>query len=250
MRNILEFAQRVPNCRIAKLTTNYRSHRAIVERYDHWMASADWSNPNGGSFRHDKTISADPHGQYPDYPSVISIWGRDRRDEAERFADLVEFLKTNEVITDYSQVALLLHSVREDHSGPYLDALKTKGIPAFCPRARVFFNIPEIRDLVACYAVLFGWYGDERGEVAGAVKKLADYVDEAIVHLGKRFRVSAPSRRGCFSGGPARSTRFRRARHSTYVRLTISTNCSRWSRSGRPPETKMSPATLPSFPNS
>ena len=192
VRNILEFAQRVPNCRIAKLTTNYRSHREIVERYDRWMASADWSNPNGGSFRHDKTISADPHGQHLDYPSVISIWGRDRRDEAERFANLVEFLKTNEVITDYSQVALLLHSVREDHSGRYLEALKTKGIPAFCPRARVFFNIPEIRDLVACYAVLFGWYGDERGEVAGAVKKLAEYVDEAIVHLSKRFAPPHP----------------------------------------------------------
>ena len=192
VRNILEFAQRIPNCRISKLTTNYRSHRAIVERYDHWMASANWSNPNGGSFRHDKTIAAAPHGQYPDYPSVISIWGRDRRDEAERFADLVEFLKENEVITDYSQVALLLHSVREDHSGPYIDALKTKGIPAFCPRARVFFNIPEIRDLVACYAVLFGWYGDERGEVAGAVKKLAEYVDKAIVHLGKRFASPHP----------------------------------------------------------
>ena len=192
VRNILEFAQRIPNCRIARLTTNYRSHRAIVERYDHWMASADWSNPNGDSFRHDKTIAADPQGQHPDYPSVISVWGRDRRDEADRFADLVEFLKENEVITDYSQVALLLHSVREQHSGPYLEALKRRGIPAFCPRARVFFNIPEIRDLVACYAVLFGWYGDRRGELAGVVRTLAEYVDEAIIHLGKRFASPHP----------------------------------------------------------
>lgn len=187
VRNILEFAQRVPNCRIAKLTTNYRSHRAIVERYDRWMASADWSNPNGGSFRHDKTTTADPDRQHPEYPSVFSIWGCDRCDEAERFADFVEFLKENEVITDYNQVALLLHSVRENYSGPYLDALKAKGIPAFCPRARTFFNIPEIRDLVACYAVLFDWCGDARGEVAGAVETLAAYVDEAILDLGKRF---------------------------------------------------------------
>ena len=196
VRNILEFAQHIPNCRIARLTTNYRSHRTIVERYDHWMASANWSNPNGGSFRHDKTIAADPQGQYPDYPSVISIWGRDRSDEADRFADLVEFLKENEVITDYSQVALLLHSVREQHSGPYLEALKSRGIPAFCPRARVFFNIPEIHDLVACYAVLFGWYGDRRGELAGILKKLADYVDEAIIHLGKHFAPPHPLAEG------------------------------------------------------
>ena len=44
VRNILEFPQRVSACPTVKLTTNYRSHQAIVERYDRWMASADWSN--------------------------------------------------------------------------------------------------------------------------------------------------------------------------------------------------------------
>ena len=63
-----------------------------MERYDRWMASADWSSREGGSFRHDKTIAADPKGAHPDYPAVIGIWGRNRRDEAGRFADLVGFL--------------------------------------------------------------------------------------------------------------------------------------------------------------
>ena len=93
VRNILEFSQQVPDCTTVKLTTNYRSHRAIVERYDHWMASTDWSNAEGGSFRHDKTICADPKRRHPDYPSVIAIWGNSDSDEAERFADLVGFLK-------------------------------------------------------------------------------------------------------------------------------------------------------------
>ena len=212
VRNILEFPQRVSNCRIIKLTTNYRSHRAIVERYDRWMTSADWSNPDatslfqwtgtdwsprsesdwsnleGGSFRFDKTITVDPESEHPDYPAVVSIWGTDAKDEAERFADLVEFLKSNGVIEDYNQVALLLHSVREEHSGHYLAALRAKGIPAFCPRARGFFKIPAIRHLVACYAVLFGWYGDGRKQVKGWVaQKLTREVDEAIVHLGQQF---------------------------------------------------------------
>lgn len=192
VRNILEFAQHFQECRIARLTTNYRSHRSIVERYDRWMESADWSNPAGGSYRHEKTIVADPMAQHPDYPSVISVWGRNRHDEADRFADLVEFLKENEVIVDYSQVALLLHSVREQHSGPYLEALRRRGIPVFCPRARVFFHIPEIRYLIACYAILFGWYGDRRGDLIGVLKKLADYVDEAIIDLSKRFASTDP----------------------------------------------------------
>ena len=192
VRNILEFAKHFQECRISRLTTNYRSHRSIVERYDHWMESADWSNPAGGSYRHEKTIVADPMAQHPDYPSVISVWGRNRYDETERFADLVVFLKENEVIEDYSQIALLLHSVREPHSGPYLEALRRRGIPSFCPRARVFFHIPEIRDLVACYAILFGWHGDQRGDLIGVVKTLAKYVDEAIIDISKRFAPTDP----------------------------------------------------------
>lgn len=187
VRNILEFPQRMPECTVVKLTTNYRSHRAIVERYDRWMASADWSNTAGPSFRYDKTILADSAATHSNYPSVFAVWGHDRRDEAARFADLVEFLKTNAIIEDFSQVALLLHSVRQDHSGPYLTALQARGIPAFCPRARAYFENESIEDLVACFAVLFGWHGPGRGQVAGAVTELAAYVDDAIVQLGRRF---------------------------------------------------------------
>lgn len=192
VRNILEFPQRMPGCATVKLTTNYRSHRAIVGRYDRWMNSTDWANAHGVSFRYDKTIEADAAGTHPDYPSAIAIWGKDKRDEAARFADLVEFLWKNEIIADYGQVALVLHSVREDHSGPYLAALEAKGIPAFCPRARAYFEIPEVRDLVACFAVLFGWHGNERGEVGGAVAELATYVDDAIVQLARRFGAPHP----------------------------------------------------------
>jgi DNA helicase-2/ATP-dependent DNA helicase PcrA len=192
VRNILEFPQRVSGCRVLKLTTNYRSHRAIVERYDRWMASADWSNPHGAAFRFDKTIQADAGATHPAYPSAIAIWGRDQRDEAARFGDFVVFLKSNGVVADYSQVALLLHSVREDHSGPYRDALAAKGIPAFCPRARTYFDNTEVRDLVACFAVVFGWHGEGRGQAAGAVADLAAYVDGAIVELARRFAAPHP----------------------------------------------------------
>ena len=192
VRNILEFPQRMPGCAEVKLTTNYRSHRAIVERYDRWMASADWSNRGGTPFRYDKTIAANEAATHPDYPAVLAIRGADRRDEATRFADLVEFLKKNGIIADYSQVALLLHSVRQDHSGPYLEALEARGIAVFCPRARAYFENDVIRHLVGFLAVLFGWHGAGRGEVAGAVAELGDYVDGAIVELGRRFAAPHP----------------------------------------------------------
>jgi DNA helicase II / ATP-dependent DNA helicase PcrA len=192
VRNILEFPARVLGCKTVRLTTNYRSHSDIILRYDRWMASADWTNPVGTSFRFDKTIKADPNGKFGSYPAVLSIWGQNARDEATRFADLVAYLKSNNVIEDYSQVALLLHSVREDHSGPFLEALEALGIPAFCPRARAYFDNEAIRDLIACFAVLFGWHGAGRGEVAGAVADLAKYVDESIVQLGRRFSAPHP----------------------------------------------------------
>jgi DNA helicase-2/ATP-dependent DNA helicase PcrA len=181
VRNILEFPARFPDCAVVKLTTNYRSHKGIVERYDRWMASADWANPRGVSFRYDKQIAADPDGKHPDYPAVFCIWGQDMRDEGSRFADVVHFLKANSVIEDYSQVALLLHS------GPYLAALKARGIPTFCPRARGYFENDEIRLMVACFAVLFGWYGEGRGEMTSALADLACYVDDGIVQLARRF---------------------------------------------------------------
>lgn len=192
VRNILEFPQRMPGCAQVKLTTNYRSHKEIIERYDEWMASADWTNSGGAPFRFDKTIAPDPASNYPSFPAVFAIWGQNSRDEAKRFADLVQYLKTNGVIEDYSQVALLLHSVRQDHSGPYLDALQAKNIPAFCPRARAYFENEEIRDLVGCLAVIFGWYGNGRGQVAGAVAELAGYVDDCIVQLGRRYGAPHP----------------------------------------------------------
>ena len=192
VRNILEFPQRVPDCKVLKLTTNYRSHPSIIERYDRWMASADWSNPDGLDFRYDKTIHAAPDTEFPEYPAVFSIWGRNPPDEARRFADLVAYLKQNGVIEDYSQVALLLHSVRQEHSRPYLEALEERGIPAFCPRARAYFENQEIRDIVGCFALIFGWYGEGRGDVAGAVGELAAYVDRSIIDLARRFAMPHP----------------------------------------------------------
>jgi len=187
VRNILEFPSRFQGCPVMQLTTNYRSHRAIVERYDKWMASADWSNDGGTPFRFNKTIQADPDTNHPDYPAVVSIWGRGPDDEASRFAEMVDFLKRESVIEDYSQVALLLHSVRENHSGPYITALQARGIPAYCPRARAYFENEEISTMVACFAIIFGWHTTGRGTARGAVAELADYVDKGIVEVARRF---------------------------------------------------------------
>jgi DNA helicase II / ATP-dependent DNA helicase PcrA len=185
VRNILEFPHTYPDATQVDLTTNYRSHERIVRAYDPWMASADWSNPTGGPpFRFPKTIEPDPEGEFPEYPAVFCIWGTDAADEGRRFADMVAHLKDTGIVTDYSQVALLLRSVKESHSKPYLDALAEKGIPAFCPRARAYFDNDEVQLMVGCFALLIGYYEDGRGELIGkALNELGRYVDECLVAL-------------------------------------------------------------------
>ena len=116
---------------------------------------------------------------------MFCIWGRDEQDEVQRFADMVAFLKEHDVIADYNQVALLLHSVRQEHSGPYLAALEAKGIPAFCPRARAYFKNDEVRLMVACLAVIFGYYGEGRGQVSECVPPFTHPVTQRVADLSR-----------------------------------------------------------------
>jgi len=170
VRNILEFPQQFDSCKIVKLTINYRSHERIVQDYNKFIAGCDWSNRDGRPpFRYEKEILPDPTVNFPDYPAVFAIWGENRRDEATRLAEFVQFLKESRVIEDYSQVALLLHSVRLEHSGHYLQALEERGIPAFAPRARGYFESEEVRLMIACFALLLGYHGEGRGERSVAI---------------------------------------------------------------------------------
>ena len=42
--------------------------------------------------------------------------------------------------------------------------------------------------MVACFAIIFGYYGDGRGTLSGtALRELADYVDSCIVELGRNY---------------------------------------------------------------
>ena len=133
--NLLDYLRRFPGCRVAKLTTNYRSHREIVGAVDQWMDTAAPWEVDGRSFRFGKDIVPNESDAHHDYPAVISVQGQDPVDEAKQLAELLLFLKHNGVIGRYGQAALLLHSVKDGVSGPYLDGLERAGIPARCEPA-------------------------------------------------------------------------------------------------------------------
>ena len=132
VRNLLEFPGHFSSCHTVALSVNHRSHPAIVDFYDRWMATAaDWSNPDpqGRPFRHPKSIRPHAADLYPDYPAAIRVEGCNAEEEGTQLAELMRFLKRKRVIAEYGQVALLLHSVRGTAAAGYLDALERAGIP-------------------------------------------------------------------------------------------------------------------------
>ena len=133
--NLLEFPHRFPGCQVATLTTNYRSHQEIVAAVGRWMNSAARWQPDGRSFRYAKDITPDAPDSHPDYPAVILVQGQDPADEARQLAGLLRFLKDRGVIAGYGQAALLLHSVKDSVSGPYLDGLERAGVAVRCEPA-------------------------------------------------------------------------------------------------------------------
>ena len=133
--NFLEFTRRFPGCRVLELSTNYRSHKSIVAASREWMATAAGWEVDGRCYRYAKALVAHAPETHPDHPAVISVQGQDPMDEAGQLGELLRFLKTRGVIRRYGQVALLLHSVRDQVSGPYLDGLERAGIPVRCEPA-------------------------------------------------------------------------------------------------------------------
>ena len=130
------------------------------------------------------------------------------------------------MISDSGHIALLLHSVREEHSGPYLAALEAKGIPAFCPAPvptsrsrRSGTSLPASR----CFSA-----GTATGAAGLPVPCLISRTTWTTPSFSSAAALEARilSRRPC-NGGPATSRGFRKARRSTYAPLTTSITCSR-----------------------
>ena len=55
--------------------------------------------------------------------------GRDRWESASHLAEFLRTLRSRGFIIDYGDVAILLHSVKQRYSRPYLGALRDAGIP-------------------------------------------------------------------------------------------------------------------------
>lgn len=152
VRNLRDFdTETFSGCPTIRLDTNYRSQKAIITVCRDWIEDFNWSGGKKGFLRIPKALEATRESSYK-APAVMHFAAESEQDEAEQFAELVAWLKKQGKITDYSDVALLLSSVKIRFSGPYIAALRSRDIPVYCPRAGVFFLQPEIKRLFGCFA--------------------------------------------------------------------------------------------------
>ncbi|GAC1689737.1 MAG: ATP-dependent DNA helicase [Ktedonobacteraceae bacterium] len=187
VRNILEFTETcakqtmLPPCKTIQLTINYRSHPKIIDMYNTWMNLTNWHNPSGTAFRTEKTIKPSTKKSldkmYNAYSAVLTISAESIDREAYQFAELVETLKAQGVITDYSHIVLLLHSVKPYLSNAYIEALKERNIPTFCPRARNYFEQDEVRLMIGCFAQLLH-YEEQRCSEETDNETITQYMHE------------------------------------------------------------------------
>jgi DNA helicase II / ATP-dependent DNA helicase PcrA len=133
------------------LVDNHRSDKKIV----------DWCNAYISSFPQmqqanarvpGKPLLANSSGRNGNYPSVGFIRAGSVIQVANAFADTVQGLVTNGILTDYSQCVLLLPSVKETPraAGPYVTALRDpqRNIPVYNPRSRAYLEQPEVQQML------------------------------------------------------------------------------------------------------
>ena len=184
IRNILEYPTRFPDgtCKQVRLTQNYRSEPSIIDFYNGWMKTTDWSE-GGQTFRFDKTI--EPAVERPSlYPTVFKVSGEDGEDNwAEETLAFLKDLRAKGIIKDWNQVAFLFRSVRNPKVVAYANDLEDAGIPIYAPRSNMFFERTEVRLMIGALLFLFPQYGSIRQTREGMTLQVWAFYDACLAEF-------------------------------------------------------------------
>ena len=180
IRNILEFPQNFPDdtCQQVRLTTNYRSHPDIIEFYNDWMDTLDWTVADQ-TFRYQKTIVPNAEAVFTDMPTVLKVSGDPETENWHK--EVLAFLyrlKDSGALTDWNQVAFLFWSVRNEKVVALAEALEAGGIPVYSPRSNLFFDRMEIRLMIGALIFLFPQFPEIRKWSKDASLGIWKYYDE------------------------------------------------------------------------
>ena len=130
-----------------QLNTNYRSTEDIVDWCNRYMGEFPLMKREGARApdKEPMTVGRKNVGGLKNVKSLL-VGNSDER-PAETAAELVEELHDEGYIEDYSQVAFLFKSTKENSrwAGKYAEALRERDIPVHNPRNKAFLDQEEIR---------------------------------------------------------------------------------------------------------
>ena len=189
VRNILEFTQRLENCAVVKLETNYRSHNKIIDYYNNYIKSKTWEQ-DGISFRHNKTILPPEDKEFEDYRSVVKLMVEEEEEWQHEVLGFIKFMQETGTLTDLNQITFLANSVKNDRIKNLISFLEENEIPIFSPRSDFYFEREEIKLLIGFLLIIFKRFIDayKRGDIYETETIKNYYVQSCLVTAQKYIK--------------------------------------------------------------
>ena len=136
---------------LVNLLDNYRSHPAIVDFYESYMNSHAELNSGNFRLRNGGNPPLVAKGlALADHPAVWLAQGADANDADDKLVDFIASLVDENIIEDWSQVAILSPSVNEatlNGVGYLVRKLCEAGIPVYNPRGKDMSDTDEVMAL-------------------------------------------------------------------------------------------------------
>jgi DNA helicase-2/ATP-dependent DNA helicase PcrA len=166
------------------LARNYRSHPEIIAYFNDYVSGFPEMQAPG--VRAPGKSAVVPAGDIDgDYPAVLWINGRTVEQVADNVASfVVDHLLGDGIISDPSQCLLLFRSTKESprNAGPFVTALRDRGLGVYNPRSRTFMDNEEVQLLLGLLVSLV----DPGGAYAASrIRGLAAAVDEWLLTGGR-----------------------------------------------------------------
>jgi DNA helicase II / ATP-dependent DNA helicase PcrA len=134
---------------VVNLNENRRSHPGIVNWINDYISKAPAMRKKGVRAL-GKRLMIPRSRVRGDYPPVCGILERTLEDAGETLAEFIISLKTNRLISDWRDVAILLRSTRESprNAKPFVVPLRSREVPVYNPRNRALHEDPRIQEIL------------------------------------------------------------------------------------------------------
>ena len=180
VENFVQFPERCQKYLATKpktieLNINYRSRKTIIEFYSKFIKQENWiADPVRQTFYRLCNKKIKPCKE-DNCPAVVRSSNLNSSQVAEEIADLVRKLIEQKKVSNPNQIAFLFPSLNSVHARRMKEALETKDLKVYAPRAGRFLECPEPTAIFGLFTKVFG--RPERREFGGDYKDYYDWLD-------------------------------------------------------------------------